>query len=384
MQESDGATPHPQGFKGWWRTRRDRLAIDVASPARLLAIGVVGGWCADIAGLPIPYLIGSLFTVAAYVIVTAARSGAQHPFPQGVRTRFVATIGVMIGATFSPDLVAVLPSLWLSLLAMVGFVWVAGAAAFVIFRYVGNYDPVTALYAGMPGGLIESTALGEQAGGDVRILSAQHFLRIVLVVTTVPLLFYIWSGESVGSTAGQTLASATSGPIDVALIIVMALVGFWLGPRLKIPAPHMMAPLLLSAVAHGVGLVDLVPPNWLLNLAQLVVGTGLGALFGGATFRLLLKALWLGALAVGTMLGIGMAFALTISPLTPISTQALFISFAPGGVTEMGLIALSLNVSPVVVAAHHLFRIIVTVFFAGRILRLGSFGLAPKTNGRDP
>ena len=50
--------------------------------------------------------------------------------------------------------------------------------------------------------------------------------------------------------------------------------------------------------------------------------------------------------------------------VTNINFSALFLSFAPGGVSEMGLIALSLGISPMMVAAHHVFRIFVTVLIA--------------------
>jgi uncharacterized membrane protein AbrB (regulator of aidB expression) len=39
----------------------------------------------------------------------------------------------------------------------------------------------------------------------------------------------------------------------------------------------------------------------------------------------------------------------------------MFISFAPGGVTEMSLIALSLAASPALVSLHHILRILMTV-----------------------
>jgi hypothetical protein len=42
----------------------------------------------------------------------------------------------------------------------------------------------------------------------------------------------------------------------------------------------------------------------------------------------------------------------------------VFLAFAPGGLVEMGLIALSLNLSVVYVTAHHLLRIILAVAFA--------------------
>ena len=43
------------------------------------------------------------------------------------------------------------------------------------------------------------------------------------------------------------------------------------------------------------------------------------------------------------------------------SWQVLFMVYSPGGVVEMGLIALSLEVSPVLVTLHHLLRITLTV-----------------------
>ena len=40
----------------------------------------------------------------------------------------------------------------------------------------------------------------------------------------------------------------------------------------------------------------------------------------------------------------------------------MFVSFAAGGLAEMSLIALSLNFNPVVVALHHLVRIVLTIW----------------------
>ena len=54
-------------------------------------------------------------------------------------------------------------------------------------------------------------------------------------------------------------------------------------------------------------------------------------------------------------------------PLTPV-----FLAFAPGGITEMSLIALSLQISVVFVTLHHVLRIVVAIsiakLFAGRVL----------------
>ena len=74
------------------------------------------------------------------------------------------------------------------------------------------------------------------------------------------------------------------------------------------------------------------------------------------------------------MLSIGAAFAFTLKDYVPADLGVLFVSFAAGGLAEMSLIALSLNFNPVIVALHHLFRIVLTVsfcgFFARRILKM--------------
>ena len=43
---------------------------------------------------------------------------------------------------------------------------------------------------------------------------------------------------------------------------------------------------------------------------------------------------------------------------------AVFLAFAPGGLAEMGLIALSLQMSVVYVTAHHVLRIVLSVLIA--------------------
>lgn len=335
----------------------------------LTATGLLGGAVALYLGAPMPFLLGGLFLSACLTIAIYSHTGREVWYPQPLRRSFVAVIGVMIGASFSPAFMEVLPTLWLSMSVMILFVTITHAVNYQILRRVGGYDRVTALFGGMPGGLVEAVTMGEAAGGDAKTLSVQHFARIVIVVVVVPLLFFLWSGQTVGSAAGRSLAAEAYGLSDLAFIAVVAAAGLWLGPRIRLPAGHLMGPLLLSAIVHASGVFTLSNPVWLLNAAQLVVGVGLGALFAGATGRQLTRAFGFAAVMVSLMLVVAMGFALTLAGWTGLPIDALFISFAPGGVTEMGLIALSLGVSPVVVAAHHLVRIILTVSVTNFVLK---------------
>ncbi|WP_172297061.1 AbrB family transcriptional regulator [Pseudoruegeria sp. HB172150] len=341
------------GDKSYW--------IDTGT---LLVLGAVGGTLGAWVGLPMPYMLGSLIFSAAYTI-TRAQSGYAVAFHRPFRFLSIATIGTMIGGRFTPDLLPLFPQLWPSFLAVGLFVVLAHGYGYFVLRKVGKYDRVTATYAAMPGGLIEAITLGEREGGDVRVLTVQHFARIIIVVMAVPTFFLWLEGHAVGSSAGQNMSTGPSHWWDLLAIAVIAPVGMWLGMRLNLPAGQLLGPLVLCAIAQLTGILDLHSPGWLLSLAQLIVGAGLGAQFSGMGIGLLVKTFGMGVLAVAGMLVIGAVMALGLVAVVPETFDALFVSFAPGGMTEMALIALSLDASPVIVTAHHLVRILLAVVLVG-------------------
>ena len=339
--------------------------------------GLIGGGIAYAIGMPLPFLLGGLVGSASFVL-TYERNGRQLPkLSRWVRMVFMAMIGAMIGSRFSPDLIELLPHFWISILAMIGFILVAHAGNYAIMRYLGRYDRLDAYFAGLPGGIVDSIALAEQAGADVRVVTVQHFIRILLVVTTVPLLFLAISGNVVGSMAGESLSADDYVWQDVALILIIAMIGLFGGRKLGLPVAHLMAPLLLALGLCVIGVITITIPEWLLHLAQYMIGVSLGAQFSGVSRKLLLKGLGMGLVTGLFMLGLAVGFSAILINYVPTSFEVMFISFSAGGLAEMSLIALSLNFNPIVVALHHLVRIFFTILI-GNFLSIKVFKLVKK------
>ena len=340
--------------------------------------GLIGGTVAYLAGLPLPFLLGGIIGTAGFVLFYE-RNGAQLPgLSPWVRMGAMSVIGTMIGSRFSPDLISLLPLFWVSALGMLLFIIVAHAGNFYLLRKLGNYSKLDAYFAGLPGGIVDSIALAEQAGADVRIVTVQHFIRIILVVVTVPLLFLIIDGNAVGSFAGETMASGQYGSDDLALLALIAVIGLFGGRRLKLPVAHLMAPLLLALILSVSGVISLNVPSWCQHAAQYIIGVSLGSQFSGISRALLLRGMRMGLVSGGFMLGLAVLFASLTTELVPAGFEVMFISFAAGGLAEMSLIALSLNFSPIVVALHHLVRIFFTIWI-GNYLSKSVFKLVPKS-----
>ncbi len=351
------------------------LSFDIRF-APIFLSGLLGGFAALYLGLPMPFMLGGIFGAAAFVL-WYERDNKQLPkLSRWIRLVFMSIIGAMIGSRFSPELLTLLPQFWISGLALIPYILLAHAGGYAIMRFIGGYEKLDAYFASLPGGIIDSTALAEEAGADLRIVTAQHFIRIILVVTTVPLLFLFIEGEAVGSLAGQTMATTDYNVVDIALVITIALIGLFIGQLTKLPVSHMLGPLLLALSLSISGLVDINIPPWLSHAAQFMVGTALGSQFSGVSRRLLTRGLGMGILAAAYMFFLAAIFATLLTSLVPADFGAMFISFTAGGLAEMSLIALSLNFNPVVVALHHLARILLTVYI-GDFLSRRVFKLVP-------
>ena len=343
----------------------------------IFAFGLIGGVAAFWAGLPMPFMLGGIAGAAGFVLWYEREDKRLPKLSRWVRLVFMSIIGAMIGSRFTPELLPLLPQFWVSGLALVPFILLAHGGSYAIMRGLGRYDKRDAYFAALPGGIIDSAALAEEAGADLRVVTSQHFIRIILVVVSVPLLFLFIEGEAVGSLGGESLATSDYKLTDVALLVAIAMVGLMIGQRTKLPVSHMLGPLLLALLLSVGGVVEIKIPGWLGHAAQYMVGTALGAQFSGISRRQLARGLRMGLLSGVYMLVLAASFAYVLVQLVPADFGALFISFAAGGLAEMSLIALSLNFNPIVVALHHLVRILLTVY-VGRYLSIHVFKLMPK------
>lgn len=331
-----------------------------------IALGTAGGMAFHMSSLPLPWMLGALC-----VTMTAAVVGAPVLGPNRIRPAIVAVIGVLLGARFTPEVVqqAGQAAVTLSIL----LVYLAAVAGVVVpfYRFVGGQDWTTAYFSGMPGGLSEMIELGEARGADVPSIVLAHSLRIVLTIGLMAFLFRIVLGHDVGAAGSATVgAHPAIGLVDAAILVACAVVGALAASRLRLPAPSFLGPLILSAAVHMFGVTQSAPPALLVNAAQVALGTILGCRFLGIAPSLLARAGLLSLGATVLTLVLALAGALAMSRLAGVGLDQGLLALAPGGLTEMGLIALAIQADVAFVALHHVVRILVVIVVAPILLRL--------------
>ena len=104
-------------------------------------------------------------------------------------------LGVAVGATLTPAVLATLPAMWPTLVLVPLMVAAIALIGVPYFRRVCGYDFPTAYYATMPGGLQDMIVFGEEAA-SVRSLSLIHATRVMVIVVALPfILSGLWEAD---------------------------------------------------------------------------------------------------------------------------------------------------------------------------------------------
>lgn len=326
-----------------------------------LGLAAAGGASFFALDLPLPWMLGAM---AATILAALARLPLKAP--ERMRPWVIAVIGVMLGSGFRTDTFSQLAQWSVSLTAMLTCVAVQAVAVTVYFRWIGKLDPVTALFSAMPGGLVEMMEIGRQNGGDAQTIILAHAVRIVLVIALVAGGFRLVLGLEVSGAA--PMGGGTTGPVDLAILVACGVAGGLAGLRFRLPAPTFLGPMLCSAAVHMLGWTSGSPPVWLVVAAQITLGAIVGSRFIGVSLRAVARAFALGLGATVVMLTVTMAFALLLAmPLGQAPAQIL-LAYAPGGLTEMSLVSLSMGADVAYIATHHLMRVVTLLAIAGSVL----------------
>lgn len=338
-----------------------------------LLIGVITGIVSYYLGMPLPWMLGPMIGVT-----TAALLHAPVKSPDRLRPIVIPIIGVMLGSAITPDIVDELAGWTLTLVTLPVFLLCAASVSYLVYRKIGGYDPVTAFYSAMPGGLNEMLLMGEEAGGHGRHIALAHAARVLLVILCVALYFGYVLGVRTGPGNNNSWISLNALTVwDYTALGLCAVAGVPFAKLLRLPAAPVFGPMVLSGAAHLFGWVTVAPPTLLIIGAQIVIGTVIGGRFVGATLREVGKDIALAFVATVAMIVVAIAFAELIAYFVGMPLTQAFLAFSPGGLTEMSLLTLAMGQDVAFVSVTHIVRITLVIaiapalfqFFRRRFLR---------------
>jgi len=338
-----------------WQAQRPR-ALTFA----IAALGTAIFW---ILNLPLPFLFGSMVAC----LIAALLGGKLQDFG-AISVGARSIIGVAVGASLTPEVVARIPQMAASVALIPVFIAVIALVGVPFFRRVYGFNWATSWYAAMPGGLVDMVLFGAAAGGDMRALSLIHATRVLIIVSLAPVILSFGFGVSLDNPFGEP---ASEIPIhEMRIMVASALIGWKGGERIGLFGAPILGPLILTGALSLLDVIHYRPPAEAILAAQFLIGIGIGVGYVGVTLY-----------EIRRDVTAGVFFVIILSVLTAIFAELVvffglapavdgFLAFAPGGQAEMVILAIIVGADLGYVVVHHLTRVLLVITGAPLVARL--------------
>ncbi len=334
-----------------------RIPLSLARSLMTLAIASVGIFIFTILDLPLPWLLGPLLACLIAAFAKAPMNGLGV-----IATPLRTILGVAVGAAITPALFHRIDEMALSMALIPLLALSIGLAGVPYFHRVWGFDRATSYYGVMPGGLQDMLVFGEEAGGNVRIMSLIHATRVLIVVVSAPLLLTYAFGVSLSEPPG---APALDTPVhEMLIMLACAIIGWKGGEKIGLFGASILGPLILTAAASLLDIIHHRPPIEAILIAQLSIGVSVGAHYVGITWAEFRRVVLAAALFTFLMMGLAAIPAALAIWLGSADGATVMLAFLPGGQAELTVLAIVSGVDVAYVVVHHIFRMIIVIIGA--------------------
>ncbi len=331
--------------------------VHLRTTATTILAGGLGAVLFELAGLPVPWLSGSMIFVALLAI-----AGVPISLPALWRDFGLIVSGVALGSTITPEALATVARYPLSLIGLVCSLAATIYGSKLILQKLFHWDAETAFLASVPGAMSTVLVLAAESGADARRVAVVQGIRLLALVAVTPTL--ISATSSVASVApSDTVSAGGMGFVFLASFVFAEIMA-----RFRAANPLFLGGMVVGMVLHITGLVHGALPLPLINAGMLLVGIYCGLRFEGTSLRFLGSLLVPSLAALLAALAVSLCFSVAINLVTGLRFAEVIVALAPGGVEAMILLGAAMGLDTLYISTHHVVRTVVlnmvTPFFS--------------------
>lgn len=311
--------------------------------------------------LPAAPLLGPMI---AGVLLAANGGAAQTPrpaffFAQGV-------VGVMIASFLPRSILAEVAVDWP--IFLIGVLSTIAAASFLGWRLTRSraLPGTTAIWGSSPGAATAMTLMSEDFGADLRLVAFMQYTRVACCAVVAALAARLFGAPAVHATAAAQDWSTQS----VLAGLGVALLGSFLGVKLRVPGGALLLPMAISIVVAATGIASPALPTPILALGYAVVGWGIGMRFTPDVLRHAARAASRVLGSILALIAICGGFGAVLVVVAGVDPLTAYLATSPGGADSVSIIAASTKVDMPFVLAMQVARFVLVVIFGPAQARL--------------
>ena len=329
----------------------------------VILISVPGAIIADYFNIPLAWMLGPMIITSI-----AALTGLKVKMPKLALSSILIILGIHIGNYIDQNLFnQMINWIWTSMIMLIYII----VSILIVSKYLqkyADYGQKASIFSAAPGALGPLLILAENEKTDLSQVATSHLIRLIIIITIIPIII-------VNNTITETLMVddfnyMSQNHFNLVMLIFTSIIFILIFDKIKVPAALLCGTLFASGLLQMTDVATYKLPDTSVNFCLLILGASVGCKFAEKKFKDIANNSLhsLVATIILVLLGFIAAYVATFFVDTNILT--LILSFSPGGIYEVAVIAIAFDLEPDFVAFHHIIRLLFILFMVPIILKV--------------
>ncbi|MDC0365958.1 AbrB family transcriptional regulator [Pelagibacteraceae bacterium] len=329
----------------------------------VILISIPGAIIADFFNIPLAWFLGPMLVTSL-----ASLMGLKIEMPRLILSSILILLGLYIGNYIDKSLFAQMHQwIWTSLIMLIYII----LSVLIVSKYLqkfSKYEQKTSIFSAAPGALGPLMILAEDEKTDLSQVATSHLIRLIIIITVFPFIvnsFYDFEGVE---SAQKIIDNQNISHLLILIITSVILIYFF--DRLKLPAALLSGTLVASGLLQITDIAAYEISADIIDFCLLILGASVGCRFADKTFGEIGRNALHSFVATFLLVLLGLIAAFTASLIIDKNFFTLLLSYCPGGIYEVAVIAIFFDLDPEFVSFHHIIRLLMILFIVPIILKL--------------
>ena len=328
----------------------------------VILISIPSAIIADYLNLPLAWMLGPMISISI-----AALMGLKVVMPKLMLSGILIILGLYIGNYIDQNLInQMINWIWTSII-MFFYILVSILVVSKYLQKFSNYKENTSIFSAAPGALGPLLILAEYEKSDLSHVATAHLIRLIIIITLFP--FIIVSFASTEALEIEKFNYIDQNHFNLIILLIGSIILILLFEKIKIPAALLSGTLVASGILQITEVATYKLPDESINFCLLILGASVGCRFADKTIKEIAKNSFHGLIATFLLVVLGILSAYIATFFVNNDFLTLVLSFCPGGIYEVAVIAIAFDLDPNFVAFHHIIRLLIILFLVPIILK---------------
>ena len=331
--------------------------------ALVIIISIPSAIVAEFFNIPLAWFLGPMLITSL-----ASLTGLKTKMPKLVLSSTLILLGLYIGSYIDKSLFSQIHQWAFTSLIMLVYIIVSVLIVSKYLQIFSKYDKKTSIFSAAPGALGPLMILAEDEKSDLSQVATSHLIRLIIIITIFP--FIVNSFYDVENTKIVEEIVNDQNILHLILLIISSVFLIIIFDKFKIPAA------LLSGTLFASGFLQIseiasyqLSPN-IIDYCLLILGSSVGCRFADKTFGEIARNALHSFVATFLLVILGVVAAFAAGLIIDKNFFTLLLSYCPGGIYEVAVIAIFFDLDPEFVSFHHIIRLLMILFIVPLILRI--------------